>query len=541
MWIRWLASVGAANLLFLTEWRDVSEVYSHKVGYFTTGPFPLAYVSRVVMATVAMGTILFAVLTLVEPLLRSLRSSSKDLLMALAATIAAVVVWFGATPSLVSFEARLGVGVLIVGAGTFFVVQPEPWIRRLLPQLLAASAVTLPVFVATAIARHVTHPSVASPPSIRSVSAEPVGRVVWVVFDELDATLTTSNRPIGVELDAFDRLRAESLEASRAHAPGRWTVDAMATLWTGHPVSDAREVGPTSLSLTFAGSPAATVSDGASSVFGRAYDAGARVGIAGWHHPYCRLFGAVVATCLAVSNESANFALRRARVLLQQRTGLAVLRLLDWHAPRTIDDLLRGGATAHRLSLEEAYARERHGATYREVHQRTLEMAGDAGLALVFAHYPIPHLPRVGGERVDGEDSSADSEYFDNLRLFDRTLLEIRAAMESARLWEATTVIVHSDHALRPALWTRLGTWGPVLQASTGGVQGALTPFVVKVAGAPATRVRYDTPFSAALTADLVVSLLDGRLRQYADVVAWLDANRGRVPLAWPVRTPLDE
>ena len=71
----------------------------------------------------------------------------------------------------------------------------------------------------------------------RPVAAVPGAvRVVWVIFDELSQAIAFQNRPKGLELPNFDRLRKQSFYATAGEAPGRSTMVSMPALITGLPV-----------------------------------------------------------------------------------------------------------------------------------------------------------------------------------------------------------------------------------------------------------------------------------------------------------------
>jgi len=88
-------------------------------------------------------------------------------------------------------------------------------------------------------------------------------------------------------------------------------------------------------------------------------------------------------------------------------------------------------------------------------------------------------------------------------------------------------------------VWIRQRLWTRELEATTDGQQSPLVPFFVRVPG-QRDGSEYHEPFNAALANDLALQLIDGTLGSPGEVRAWLDANRERLPLAWPVRTIAD-
>src|SRR5262249_57955272 len=81
--------------------------------------------------------------------------------------------------------------------------------------------------------------------------APSLGRVVWLVFEELDQRITFEARPAGLELPELDRLRRESLYANAARPPAVTSDVTMPALITGRPVVAAAPINVRDLELTF--------------------------------------------------------------------------------------------------------------------------------------------------------------------------------------------------------------------------------------------------------------------------------------------------
>ena len=120
---------------------------------------------------------------------------------------------------------------------------------------------------------------------------------------------------------------------------------------------------------------------------------------------------------------------------------------------------------------------------------------------------------------------AGDRGYLDNLALVDRTVGELRRAMERAGTWDQTTVVISADHWWRTEMWSR----GPFLTKEDAALSGTKMdhriPFVVKLAGQQEP-VIYDHPFNTVLTHDLLLALLRGEVSSPQTVAAWLDAHR---------------
>ena len=120
---------------------------------------------------------------------------------------------------------------------------------------------------------------------------------------------------------------------------------------------------------------------------------------------------------------------------------------------------------------------------------------------------------------VDGESS-----YIDNLRLVDRTMAELRRAMEATGTWDRTTVLVTSDHWWRHELWRQAGELAREEVPFASKVDHRV-PFILKLAG-QREAVTYEPAFNTVAIHDLILAILGGEVHDAADAIAWLDQHR---------------
>jgi arylsulfatase A-like enzyme len=170
----------------------------------------------------------------------------------------------------------------------------------------------------------------------------------------------------------------------------------------------------------------------------------------------------------------------------------------------------------------------RHASVTTEVVSKALEVACDGAVGLALLHLPVPHPPYFynaatgkndrGATPIKGLFQQDQRGYFDALALTDRTIGQMRRAMEQAGLWETTTVLLSSDHPFRhrPAL--------------DGKPRSAHIPYILKMAGTVQSG-NYDHPISALITKKLIRSILSGELSSAGQVPAWFDAHRAEYPL----------
>jgi arylsulfatase A-like enzyme len=124
-------------------------------------------------------------------------------------------------------------------------------------------------------------------------------------------------------------------------------------------------------------------------------------------------------------------------------------------------------------------------------------------------HLNVPHEPGIY-DRDRGDFTlrpPRGDPYVHNLALADRTLGEIRAAVERAGLWEKTTIMVFGDHGRRAADYIT--------------VRDNRVPLMVKLAG-QAEGVAVPGPVDLLKLHDLTLEILAGRITTADQVIAWL-------------------
>ncbi|GEM_PF-5565263 len=367
-------------------------------------------------------------------------------------------------------------------------------------------------------------------------SAPRVERIVWVVFDEFDYVAAFEHRPDGVSLPALDRLRGQALFATHAHPPGLWTLDAMPAYLLGRPL---REVRPQSISsLLLFPSPAGPTTgfDAKQSLPFKLHRLGARVAVAGWYHPYCRLLREVPCDCSWEPSADANSAILFNDYVRKSGASAGISFLVQVGAtdllPSFLRDLAFPGLSSH---LQEA-AEHQHAAAVQSLLLSGLSVASNANYDFVFLHLPVPHPPGVNHRLPLLEAlSSSGIPYYDNVRLLDRFVARLRESMERAGLWDSTHLILSSDHPLRESVWRdRKSFVGPgdlLNPGDRGRVQ-----VIVKLRR-DESGLEYSEPFNSILLHDLCLQLAQGRIAALPDLKLWLARARTQFPLVWSGKT----
>ena len=503
-----------ANLCFLRIWLPLVDPSTL---FFLVRPTRSQYVA-VMLAVGILGAILFSGLALV-------RRTQRPLVWWLARCIFAVLLLFplnmvrGMFPDLVMFRLadRFGpwaVRATVVALGLLCAVVIVRWptaFARAAAIVVVVLSPLAPIVLATGMWR-VLHlqPESGYVGAARLAPRTGRPRVVWLVFDQLDERLAFVQRPAFLKLPELDRLRAESLFAANAFSPADWTLQSLPSLITGKTVFEAKPGGDAELMVTYHGSTQAVPWSGEPNVFARARREGFNTALVGWEIPYCRILKGDLTFCASHLLGSGGQAGGLGSLVLRDFRGLVQWFPLGWRLRFTEDLAKRRGM--HLGILDDAS-----------------RVATDPALGLVFVHWCIPHYPFLYSTR-DQWAMDGSGNYLGNLLLVDRTLGELRGAMERAGVWDSTTLLLSSDHALllAPAEHTA-PLWRNAQQTVDRSGIDRRVPFLVKLAGHK-TPLSFDSPLNTVLSSDLVVAVLRGNIATPEDLSRWIDQNRRYEP-----------
>ncbi len=359
------------------------------------------------------------------------------------------------------------------------------WLRSAVPGIefvLAFMVFLLPLFFVRAVMVVLHSPP---PPQIAGFLPhyKSTPRVVWIIFDEMDPRFAFDHRPRGLAMPEFDRLKSEATYMNDMTQAEHDTDVAMPSLVYGEHVSEISFDSRWQLLGTIEGSSHREDLRRLPDIFGEARQAGFNTGVVGWFLPYCRIFADELSRCYTESMYGNSQSTVGARMKSQ------LFGLTPWQS--------------HLQHVER----------YHTLLQQAKDMASDPRLGLVLLHLAVPHGPGIYDPRRGqltkfGIDDS--DWYSENLALTDRTLGQIRHAMEQAGIWDSSILLVSSDHKLR--------TVAP--QHSEGRV-----PYLVKLKGQQSGWT-CDLPLNARITRSLINAILDGRLATTSDLYSWLSSGQ---------------
>ena len=274
------------------------------------------------------------------------------------------------------------------------------------------------------------------------------------------------------------------------------TQESVPSLITGRLVTRVDRIAADDLLLNLADTPQAQRWSSLPNVFTKARELGVNCALAGFYHAYPRVFG----DKLVESSSISSLALFEEPEYWTGAHGLEKLYRMAQSALLRVPLLKRSGL------LGNWRERETSRLIYLQVRDRALKLLRRPEIGLVFLHFPIPHPLGFYDRRTD-RLTTERGNYDDNLALVDRTLGELRAAMERSGQWENSFVLLTTDHPLRE-------------EPRHEGI-----PFMLK---APEQKdgLLYHEPFNSILTQDLILAALRGEFRADREASRWLDSHR---------------
>jgi len=514
-WRDLAVAMSLANLLLLRAWAALLSPANH---YLLGGPPN----SMAVLATIAGVFLLAAVLFGgARAVRRHAVTGALRILVALAFLAACVVVLnilrqqlamlsldnlyaaLGTTGVVIGSSLLVGIAGVAVGRwGVEALARGAAWLVLAAMPLLALNIGRALLLAIKPEAVRATFGDQA-PAERRSETGLPV-RVAFVVFDSLDQYLLEEGRPQDLILPSFDDLFGRAVRWDDAYPPSRSTLLSMPSLITGRAVGAARPTAANELELNYVDTHEKVPWSSAPNMFSRAGELGGDSALIGWYHPYCRVLGRSLLSC-----RSYPYSPDPEHPLVESIRAMPTL-IAD-SVPGVFR--LRGGERQPSSWPSRQPDPRWHQHLYQEIHAETLHAVADPALALVFAHYPVPHEPGIY-DRGSRTLTTSGATYLDNLALTDRALGELQRAVTDAGLGFKTALLVTADHAQR-----RRGDEGRAFP-ELGRPQHRV-PLILALPGQTRAYVRHETARNL-IAAGLAVAILSGHLRVPDDLDAAL-------------------
>jgi hypothetical protein len=332
----------------------------------------------------------------------------------------------------------------------------------------------------------------------------PQHRIVWVVFDELSYDQIVDHRQAGINLPAFDRLRAESLIFSHVQPAGYFTGLVLPSLLTGKTVISERSNLDGDLSVKTESGWAKLNAD--QSIFADVHAKGWSTGVAGWYNPYCRTYGAELDRCdwIYSAPTPGGFDPRKS----VWTNAFAPIRQLFLEAIGRTDPAYSDTAA--------------HTSDYRQLMDWSHQLLADENTRFVFLHLPIPHPPNIYSRQTG--TLGATGSYLDNLVLADSALSEVMQWIAATKSAPLTTLVICSDHSWRVPMWSKNGIWTAEDERAS---QGKFDPRPVLMVHLPEEKAPYtiSQPFMAIKEHDLIENLLTTEPTPQS-LLAWISTQQ---------------
>jgi hypothetical protein len=518
-------SLSLANLCFVKVW---AKLLSGAGAYFND--FPIAYAS-IIVNVLLLAVLFFAGITIARRLrsARLIRASRWVFLIAIL-TVLNGVANLTVTLSGINLPVLMGrtlayyTALAVTASAVFgaFIIRAR-LIRQAPRIILALLPFVLFTFshAVSKLTRNVGVVHAESKPSVPAPIARkvPATRVLWIIFDEMDQRVSFAERPASLKLPELDRLRSHSIYATDAYPPAPITYMSMPALITGRLVASVTPVRADELMIGFDGAQTAVGWSTQENVFSEARRLGFTTGLAGWCHPYCEVIGGSLSKCDEVKEKGGNEITLKATMFLQVEGLISTLPLATQAAMPVIQ---RAEFINQIVTKGE---RKKYTVRYQRVLDSALKAAVDPDLDLVFVHSPAPHPPGIYDRARNEFSVDSRNSYLDNLALVDRTIGELRRAMENAGVWDQTTVLISADHWWRTEMWRRGPFWSREDAAVSQQKMDHRIPFVLKLAGQH-QQLTYTAGFNTVISHDLILALMRGEVSSPESVAAWLDAHR---------------
>lgn len=295
-------------------------------------------------------------------------------------------------------------------------------------------------------------------------------------------------------MPVFSRLMSEAFVADNAWPASPRTLAAVPAIFTGRPVVSATPDGHVLILRFDDGTTGAWSRQ--DSPFRRVRRAGFATAAVGWFHPYCDALPGQFDACAWRS-----FQVPPGSVAEAMRNHIqGVVTGFSWPLRLAVSRWLPAP-----LQAEEH--RRHHATTFRFVDERAQRLARREEAGLYLAHYPVPHPPGILRLAEPGGDSRWRG-YYANAVLADRTIGEMRAALEADGTWSQTVLVITADHEWRD-----------------GVRDDGRVPLIIKLPGAPPPAT-YSARVSTTVLHDLLPRLVTGEVATPAGLARYLDGSR---------------
>lgn len=325
-----------------------------------------------------------------------------------------------------------------------------------------------------------------------AIKAKSTKRVIWMTYDELDQNYVfdiTNNKSNFPHL--FDFYNS-SFHATQVNGPTDQTVLSIFSYLLGERLSSIHIEGLENIKIqTQKGTKSLKLGE-INTIFNSVDENGFRLGIAGWHLPYCHFSSKLSTVCYQFGSSKYNYF-----------TSNSFLETLQMQL---------------RTFLPDWYSYE-HLLIYKGFMKAAKELAANKDLNLIYLHFPIPHPPQIYDTILKKEKSFPANQdgYDSNLALVEKSFLEIKTTLVENGMWDDSIVIMTSDH------WKRV--------PREYFAAHSLVPFIIKLEKKHNSTFTFDQPMSSIAIHSLILPLLNGNIETNQELTFLLSSQINHYPL----------
>ncbi len=529
-----LTAFSLGTLCFIRRWYDLENLQPRGLDYFRNAPADLTLLASTIVGATLLAAVFWGAWYLVE---RQSPSSRMTAPLRTFAHVSFVLVlmypiesvrryWntqtdhldLGSNISLWAVEAILAGGIVLLLFGNQRILGPARRVALLLLLLFPALMIDFLTNYLGAEQLEVYSARPSAPLLPARAPGSP--RMIIMVFDELDQHLVFERRPAYLKLPALDRLHDASVAASNAMETATFTAIALPSLISGQVFSNAQALDAGTLRVWPRGSSQAVDWRNQPTVFTRARSMGVSGALAGWHHPYCRILGSQLVDCFALPSTHSSAALAEEAHASKDGVWKTVAWLFEWqlvNMRNILTDRDPGSEDLRDIEIQRGQQQE-----YFQIRDHAYRYATDPRIDLLFVHFPAPHLFPIYNRREQSFRLEGALDYFDNVALVDRTVAELRHALDQAGLSDRTALLLTADHGLRPGAWIGRKGWTEELDRLTGRQPPSTVPFILKLPGQEQP-IAVEKSFSNVVAGDLALAVLEGKVTTATQAAAWMN------------------
>jgi len=516
------------NLVFVRRWYDLEILQETGLDYLRPGPASPALLISTMVAGLLLGVVFWIGWQWARQRGRIwIKFAHGIFLLALVFPLESVRRYWNAQlghVDLISNTALLSIEALLFG-GMVLAMRGNPRVVRAARHVALMMTFMFPALLIDFLSSHfAAEPASAFEPK-PSAAVLPVRaaapRFIWIIFDEMDQRIAFNERQVSLQLPELDRLRTESLEARHTTQTAGYTGLAMPILISGRSYRESEIRGASRLDVIPEDSSERLNWADEHTVFSRVREMGVNAAIVGWYHPYCRLFGNLLTNCFATSTSHAGRALLREQHASQEGIG-RMIGLLFRLQLENIKDLYRFDGLSGSEILKDAYLQSHQQQEYFQIRDHAYAMAVNPSIGFMLLHFPTPHMYAIYNRWRKDFTLDPTIDYLDNLALVDRTVGELRAKLESAGLWDQTSILITADHGFRPDMWRGQYGWTQNMEEISEKGASQQVPFILKLAGKQDHLV-IDRPFSNIVSSDLATEVLGGQVSTASQAADWIE------------------